>query len=341
MNIHSIFFFKNAAQVLYKKYVAEAIEQQIADFKEFSEKYFSQFKAEGILTSLSESEREKIFEKSAAPLKKELEKNQKNNEEANKKAFSQLLKETKEIRWDSSFKSVEKYLKKDSRFHLLKSEATKEKLFNEFVYKLKSDRNATGLPSGASNSSVQSNTIARAQRNHIVKDLETNLNALYVEFVKSHKTTWAEALHRLEDMPRFQVKEISMGRKKELFHMHIDSLKTALQKEFTELLKQSPEVGLGTNWEDVDKKLEKDVRYLILDEADRKVTFNHFQSSMLADAKKVFASFLRDALKTITLSKSGTQFERALDLLKTDPRWRALDKFPDERQQLIIEYTNS
>lgn len=59
---------------------------------------------------------------------------------------------------------------------------------------------------------------------------------------------------------------------------------------------------------------------------------------MLSEAKSGFKDLLQTMKKEITLSKSGPQFDSALDIIKRDPRWKALDLKSDIREELLNEY---
>ena len=56
--------------------------------------------------------------------------------------------------------------------------------------------------------------------------------------------------------------------------------------------------------------------------------------------KSAFRELLR-SVTTITSSVSGPQFERALDILSQDARWKALDDLPEVRVDVLQEYIDS
>merc|ERR1712137_353069 len=187
---------------------------------------------------------------------------------------------------------------------------------------------------------------SRLHREHVYtrrefqeKEAEEQLRVLYTEFI-TKPCSWEEAQGRLLGKSRFENRLLGRSRNRELFEKHLESLRQSQAATFYEMLKSAlPPIALGSIYETCQMRLQKDPRYETLStEEERKATFERYQDDLLRDAEKGFRTLLRNMTTEITLSKSGPHFERALEIIKKDPRWRALDLRSDRRDALLEEY---
>jgi hypothetical protein len=316
------------------KILEQTIQASITDYS----KFLNHFQNQSSFTQFSNAQRKELFDEAV----KQIKINEKHHKQQKRETFKELLRDSHHVKPGCHWSRVKHALSKDDRYYAVSSEE-REQLFDDYMAKLEKShkRSDPFLPSVPGNS-VDKRTLSKQKRAHDIHVAETDLRCLYEEMIKSHQTSWQHAMERLCEQPRFRVEIISMRRKRELFDEYIHHLQAGLVDQFCDMLEKSfSTIPLGAKYEDIESLISTHPKFNVLPTSeDRKRAYGIYQSKLLDIAVKGFSSLL-EALKTITLSKSGPQFDSALGLLKNDPRWSALDPFPDKRQSLIDAYVNS
>ena len=164
---------------------------------------------------------------------------------------------------------------------------------------------------------------------------------------------------------RFSRIELDESEKKRLLDDHLTNLRHKRESEFIALLRQyDGRLTFQSTFEHLSSIVNKiDPRWIRMENDDRrKEVFAIFLQELIEKVRFLLSfnsvalllwlTFLRDQMKvafrelmrsvtTITSNVSGPQFERALDILSQDARWKALDDLPEVRIDLVQEYIDS
>ncbi|XP_065573642.1 transcription elongation regulator 1-like [Artemia franciscana] len=112
-----------------------------------------------------------------------------------------------------------------------------------------------------------------------------------------------------------------------------------------EMLDETPEIDLNTDWKDAKRLFKEDPRYLKFSSSERKCEkeFNEYMKDKLAQATEDFKMLLQESKiinhKSMTSVKESEQHLRdIIDILKKDKRYHVLEPVAEERTEMIMSF---
>ncbi|CAH0763000.1 unnamed protein product [Bemisia tabaci] len=173
-----------------------------------------------------------------------------------------------------------------------------------------------------------------------------HFNALLADLVRNSELAWREAKRQLRKDHRWDLAELlSRDEKEKLFNEHIELLSKKKKEKFRQLLDETSEVKLSSNWKDVKKLIKDDPRYSKISWSDRKLEreFKDYVKDKLADAKTNIKELLMET-KHLTyksrelIRENEAHMQEVEEILKKDRRYLVLDHLPEERTELVLSY---
>ncbi|CAJ0755188.1 6779_t:CDS:10 [Entrophospora sp. SA101] len=296
-----------------------------------------------------DKEREKLFRNHVDDLKeKEFQPQQKRAEEE----FTMLLMETREIKYDSSWRKIKRLINDDPRYDEVQSSIRREELFQASLRqrelqvrkeKKAQERNKDG-----------------AKRQAIHEESILAFRTLLIDLVRTHETTWETKKTDLERDSRYHSERLNDGDREQLFNEHLNQLYQKNLKAYHQLLDKH--VNLDTTWLEISHIIKDDPRSSRLSKSDTVLEelFDKYLERRILKAKEEFRELLQEnklveyRTRLVKLSEdgaadeTGTMKEKARgltleeinDLLKDDKRYLVLNHIPEVRDETILEFLN-
>ena len=176
------------------------------------------------------------------------------------------------------------------------------------------------------------------------QELVDNFNILLIDLIKNPDLTYHEAKKIFKRDRRYDLiaGQLSRSERENLFETHLNAILKKRRKFFIELLEETREIRLDSQWREIRRLIKDDLRYQQFSDKRCEKEFQHFMREKLSRAKADFRSLLKETkLITYKSSKMIESTDHLADIishLQNDKRYSDLDLFEDERRQLIIEY---
>lgn len=177
------------------------------------------------------------------------------------------------------------------------------------------------------------------------QELVENFKMLLIDLIKNPEMSFRESKKILKKDKRYDnFDHLSREDKSSLFEEHVNNLIKKKRKMFIELLEETKEIKLNSDFRSIKKIIKNDPRYLQFPERRCQKEFEQFVRDKLVKAKNDFKSLLKET-KIITHKSrkliQSTDQQHLADIishLQTDKRYLDLDLLEDERRCLIIDY---
>jgi len=357
----------------FKKLLEEASLSSKVSFSDFAQKYWKDDRFKNIDKM---RDRESLFNDFIADLRKREKEEKAANREKAKIGFLELLKEQTYLVKNSSWSETKDKLRDDPRYKALDSSSTKEELFRSYIGHLgpncepadvnvelnvemsvkdlkekeKKERMETSLREREKEVARELSTHLKERdkerKEHKHSEAVENFNAVLIDLVKNSDASWRETKKTLKKDHRWElIENLDRDEREKLFNEHIASLNKKKKEKFREMLDEIKDMSLDANWREVRRSVKEDPRYTKFSSSERKCVreFDCYMIDKLNNAKLEFKELLQET-KIITF-KSRKMIEESeqhlLDIvaiLQNDKRYLVLDKFEDERRQLLMSY---
>ncbi|CAI2176109.1 15238_t:CDS:10 [Funneliformis geosporum] len=276
------------------------------------------FKRDSRFKSFSDDkEKEKIFRVHVKELKeKETERKREHQKKAGED-FIRLLKETREIKYDSSWRKVKRIIDHDTRYHAVESSMTREGLFRDYCRKLEVEdeeelirrenerrqrdrkaREETSLRNREAQvrweKKIQNREKDNAKNNIMRVESIREFQTLLIDLVRTHETTFELKKPDLQRDSRFHGSGLEDKDKERLFQEHINDIYQKRLKSYYQLLDQH--VQLDTTWLEIQSVIKDDLRSVRLskDESLLEKLFDSYLAERIELSKKEFMELLRE-----------------------------------------------
>lgn len=178
------------------------------------------------------------------------------------------------------------------------------------------------------------------------QELVDNFNILLIDLIKNPDCTYHDAKKILKRDHRYEFIAAQMSRAERecLFEAHLNAILKKRRKFFVELLDETKEITLSTDWREARRWIKDDPRYQQFSEKRCEKEYQMHMKERLNRAKSDFRCLLKET-KLITYKSrkmiENTDQQHLADVishLQNDKRYLDLDLVEDERRQLIIDY---
>ncbi|CAG8488883.1 76_t:CDS:10 [Paraglomus occultum] len=213
--------------------------------------------------------RERMFRDYVKELKaRESERRRAQQKKAEEK-FVELLRETREIKSDSSWRKIKRLIDEDPRYDAIDS--SKEASLREREAKVRKEMRRRNRD--------KEYAMKNAMREEAVRAFQT----LLIDLVRTHEARWEDKRPDLERDSRFHSEALSLDDKLKLYDEHISELKLKRLKQFHELLDKH--VKLDTTWIELLPIVKDDPRAVRLSK-NESVLEEYFDAYLEAKVKK-------------------------------------------------------
>ncbi|XP_048523835.1 transcription elongation regulator 1-like [Dendroctonus ponderosae] len=185
----------------------------------------------------------------------------------------------------------------------------------------------------------------KEREQHKRDEARQHFNALLVDLVRNSELSWKEVKRILRKDHRWDLAEsLPRDQKEKLFNEHVEALLKKKRQSFREMLDETSEVNLVSNWKEIKKLIRDDPRYTKFSSSERcEREFKDYLKDKLLTAKNQFKELLQETKlithKSLTLLRENQNHMQEIeDILKNDKRFLILDHIPQERTQLILNY---
>ncbi|XP_059485677.1 transcription elongation regulator 1 [Neocloeon triangulifer] len=167
--------------------------------------------------------------------------------------------------------------------------------------------------------------------------------ALLVDLVRNSDLSWKEAKRLMRKDSRWDlVSLLDREEKEKYFTQHIEQLTRKKREKLRELLDETPEVSLTSNWKEIRKIIKDDPRYSKFSSSERKCEreFKEYLKDKLVAAKADFRELLKET-KMITyksMSEGPQHLHDIEEVLKKDKRYLVLDHIGSDRKKMLVTF---
>ncbi|CAG8446686.1 11159_t:CDS:10 [Ambispora gerdemannii] len=263
-----------------------------------------------------EKEKEKKFREHIKYLKDKEAKKKKAQQKRAEKEFIELLQETREIQYDSSWRKIKRLIDEDRRYEALESE-DRERLFREYCRKLEAEDEEEMAKKEEERKQRERRTREEASLRKREAEVRRELSfhnrsrdfvkksalhgeavlefqGLLIDMIRNHQVTWDEKRPELERDPRFQNESLTLADKLRLFEDHLTSIYQKRLKAYHELLDQN--VKLDTTWVELQSIVKDDPRAVRLSKQESVLEplFEKYLESRIQRATAEFKQLLHE-----------------------------------------------
>ncbi|CAB4396689.1 hypothetical protein RhiirA1_417967 [Rhizophagus irregularis] len=285
-----------------------------------------------------DKEKEKTFRNYVKGLKEKESERKRVQQKKAEEDFVRLLRETREIKYNSSWRKVKRIIDHDPRYDAVESSDMREDIFRDYCRKLEAedeeemakkederrqrDRKAREEAS-LRNREAQVRWEKKVQtrekdnaKNKIMRDESIReFQTLLVDLVRTHETTWELKKPDLHKDSRFHGHGLEDKDRERLFQEHIDDIYQKRLKSYHNLLDQH--VQLDTTWLEIQSVIKEDIRSVRLSKNEKLLEelFDKYLIQRIEVAKKEFKELLREnqfveyRTRMIKLSEDGATDE--------------------------------
>jgi len=326
--------------------------------------------------NLGAKEREKIFNE----YKKELEKSERQKriekKEKAKTSFMELLKETKEITADSSWRTIKRIIDKDERYDLVSS-YDREDYFYDYRKSLRKENDKQKEEEKALERKRREEISLREREKEVNKEkyyrdkevknnrLKTQANyariqfqSLLIDYIRTHNITWEKKKASLMSDYRWQqCKVLTESEMKSLFDEHIKTLFEKRLKAFNDLLQEVLNKNPIIEWLELYPAIEDDPRVVKLqkEEEELEKLFNEykieFNKNVEINFKKLLEenSFIeyqikQEVINSVNENEADNKYTITIDeieeIIKSDHRYTLMSTQKEKCREIIKDHIN-
>ncbi|KAI8048840.1 hypothetical protein BDF22DRAFT_701545 [Syncephalis plumigaleata] len=304
---------------------------------DFSRKY----KRDSRFNAIDIKEAERLFEEYISVLK-EGSRAESNKQNKIKEDYLQLLRETRRIDAESSWREAKRMVERDDRYHAVNSTDDREDWFYEYRRELEKRANEdkqrrekeekererrrkeeASLRERERHVRRERNQLDRetkSQRAMVDKEDATRLcQALFIDKIKDHTVTWSDAQPELHHDKRFEKCADILGLREmeELYQTHIDIIYRAREKAFFALIEER--VPLSLDWKEAKQLIidQEATRQLKLNEQQLMDLFTRYHTTRIIKAKQDLQALLEENTFIEFHAREGTlTLETAAEVLR-------------------------
>lgn len=291
---------------------------------------------------LTSKERREVFEQYCL---ERTEDERKKRREKMKKAtaeFKTLLNEA-DLNSRSTYEEFHDRFSKDPRYRALDRTKDREILFDDHLAMLR--RKEREERSQRKRSDRHSPPIPRISR----EETEDIFRAMLSELIVDPELDWHDAKRILRKSPQWGLVEgLPREWKEVVFNRHQDKIYLRRREKFHQLLSETKEIGLGSDWRDIKGIIADDPRCIKFSSSDRRCEreFREFIKRKRAVAEENFKQLLRET-KLIDKYTRGRIEDRSarnqhlidiIGTLQSDKRYLELEPFSEERRKILLSY---
>jgi len=281
-----------------------------------------------------------------------------------------LLKEQKYLERHSKWTEVKEKIRSDERYKSLGSSSFREDVFKSYISSIAS-KTESGIKKETEEDvkdrekQERIEASLREREKEVKRELSTHLrerdkereqhkhaeavehfNALLTDLVRNADVSWREAKKVLKKDHRWDSLDLLEREEREkLFNDHINNLLKKKREKFRELLDETKEIALTSNWRDVRRLIKEDSRYNKFSSSDRKCEreFREYMKDRLSNARSEFRDLLKET-KIITyrskkmIEESEQHLQDIIAVLQNDKRYLVLDCIEDDRRHSLMSY---
>lgn len=288
-----------------------------------------------------------------------------------KSEFQNLLSEHTEIliKVNSTWNDFKETIRNDPRYRALDSSSTREELFRKFIRSLPFDnhddkRSDARLIERAKKEKVEASL--REREREVARDLATHMierekgrdqlkktevldvfQAMLIDLVRNPDYSWHDAKKIMKKDSRWDlIEDLPRDIRQELFTDYRNKLHTKRKDKFHELLHETKEIKLDSEWKDIRRIIKDDPRFIKFSSSERKCEreFKDFLRNRINTAKSNFKDLLKetkiidsDTRRKIEESESQHLME-IIGTLQNDKRYVELEPLSDERRKVLLNY---
>ncbi|TPX32322.1 hypothetical protein SmJEL517_g04509 [Synchytrium microbalum] len=267
------------------------------------------FKRDSRFMAMEPKEREAIFKDHMRNFKERELERKRAQTKANRDALLELLKSTRGIDPDSSWRRVQRDIEHDARYKAISSATEREDVFRQYVSTLKSERDAKIKDQEKADRvkaavkereeavgrerEMRSREIERARGGLRLEESVNVFRTLLVDAVRSHNVRYQTMLETLKKDARWSQAQLSDHDRQTLFDEHVDELYAKRLAGFHTLLDGI--CDLKSTFADIYPQIEDDPRVgrLEVDEAEMERLFSQY----IVERRRRAEDDLREALR--------------------------------------------
>lgn len=315
-------------------------------------------------------ERENFFNDYISELRKREKDEKIAQRDKTKNSFIELLSE-QNLNRSAKWSDVRENIRDDARYKAIDSSSYREDLFRTFVSGLAPRAGDEAAAAKESEDAKENEKKKRVEASIRERELEVarelsghlrerdkereqhqhaesveSYNALLADLVRSSDVSWREAKRLIKKDHRFELVDgLHQDEREELFLKHVEKLLKKKQEKFRELLEETKDISLTSEWRDVRRLIKSDPRYLKFSESDRKCEreFKIYMTRKVEAAKADYIDFLKET-KILTyktkklIDESDQHLQEIIATLQNDKRHLILDEFAEDRRDMLMNY---
>lgn len=295
---------------------------------------------------LTSTERKEVFEKYCHE-KIELER-QKRRQRIKQASddFKILLDEAK-LNPKSTYREFHDTYSSDQRYLDVKAE-DRNLLFDDHIALLRRSEREANRPTYSSSDRRPKKQERVKYHQPLDREAAENcFNNMLIELITDIDLTWHDARRILKKHPQYELlSNLSSEWKESTFVRHCQRLVKRRRDKFHQLLDETSQVTLDSNWRDIRRIIREDPRYIRFSSNDKKCEreFKEFLRAKISQAKANFRELLKetkliDSNTRKTIEESEHQHLIAIiGTLQSDERYRVLEPLSDERRKVLLNY---
>lgn len=293
---------------------------------------------------LTSDERKEIFEKYC--LEKTEEEHKKRREKIKQATieFKALLADAN-LSSRTTFDEFHEQYSKDPRYRALEKTKDREILFDDHLAYL---RRKEREEKSHHNHQRRSNSRHRSSSRGISRDRAENIfHALLVELVTDLDLSWHDAKRIMRRSPQWAlVEDLPRDWREVEFNRHLDKIYLRRQEKFHQLLSETKEINLASEWRDVKRIVRDDPRYIKFSTSERRCEreFRDFIKRKRKVAEESFRQLLRETKlidKDTRRKIEESEHQHLIDVIGTlqnDSRYVELEPLSEERRKILLSY---
>lgn len=289
---------------------------------------------------LTSNERREVFEKYC--LEKTEDERRKKRERMKKATddFKALLTEAN-LTSSSIYDEFHAQYSKDPRYRGLERTKDREILFDDHLAMLRrKERDERPVVKPRLERRPSPRGISREEAEDIYQ-------ALLIELISDPDMSWGDAKRIMRRSPQWvYVEDLPREWREAIFERHLDKIYQRRREKFHQLLNETKEITLSSDWRDIRRIIRDDPRYIKFATSDRRCEreFRDFIRKKRSYAEVDFRQLLRETKlidKDTRRKIEESEHQHLIDIIGTlqnDRRYVILEPFSEERRKILLSY---
>lgn len=296
---------------------------------------------------LTSSERREVFEKYCLEKTEEEQKKRREKIKLATNQFKTLLAEAN-LSSRSTFDEFHSRYSKDPRYKALEKTKDREILFDDHLAYLRRKEREERSHQSQQHHERRSHSRHRSSSRSVPRDEAENIfQALLVELITDPDLSWHDAKRIMRKSTQWHfVDELPRDWMETIFERHLDKIYQRRKEKFHQLLSETKEITLGSDWRDVKRIIRDDPRYIKFSSSDRRCEreFREFIKKLREVAEENFRQLLRETKlidKETRRKIEESEHQHLIDIIGTlqnDKRYLELEPFSEDRRKILLNY---